>query len=181
MDNGVGIRDQITADGHLQEEINGALEDFADSLPGVTDLRLARLLTRTLEPSWAEHISFQDHVVFPIIANLDSGTKNIAGVVDRLQAQHASLAEHHTEIKEELVNLLDGDRSNSRMLARLLRSAVRQRRRHLEAEAALTGRLPGMFTPSDAALLGSWLANRPKPAFPLSMLNHRQRRRSARD
>jgi len=180
MDSGVDIRAQIAADALLQEEINRALEDFARSLPGATDLRLVRVLTRTLEPSWTEHASFQDHVVFPIVADLNGDAKDITGVIDRLRGEHADLAERHSELREHLESLLDGDHSQARTLASLLRSSVELRSRHFDAEAALAGWLPGFFTPSDLALLGRWVANRPKPPFPLSLFNQR-RRRSARN
>ena len=176
MDKGVGIRDQIAADNRLQEEINRALKDFADSLPGAGDLRLVRILTRTLEPSWTEHVSFQDHVVFPIVEDFDGGAKNMTAVIDRLRAEHAGLAERHSEVREQLESLLDGDRSNSRTLAELLKGAVELRSRHFEAETTLAGCLPELFTQRDLALLGRWLTNRPKPPFPLSVLNHRRRR-----
>ena len=168
-----GIRAHLAADGRLQEEINRALEDFADSLPGSTGLRLVTALAETLDPSWTEHVSFQEHVVFPIVVKRHAGTKDIAAVIDRLQREHAELSERHSEVAERLDDYLNGSSHDAETLGYLLRSAFEFRGRHLESEQRLDGLLPRLFTPSDLALFNDWTASRPRARFPVNLLKLR--------
>jgi hypothetical protein len=170
------IRAQIAADGRLQHEISLALSDFAASLPGLSDLRVVRVLTRTLEPSWAEHVSFQDEVVFPILMQRADKAPHIAATIGQRQAEHAELAEWHGEVAHELRGLLDGDDANGGAIASLLKNTCDMRNRHFGAEAPLGSALPTAFTHADVNLLEAWRACRPRPLFPFSVLARRRAR-----
>lgn len=176
MNSEADIRAHIVADARLQDEITRALHDFADSLPGVADLRVVRILTRTLEPSWTEHVGFQERVVFPIVANLNDRKNDIDELIGRLKTDHAMLAEHHSEVAARLHDILDGDRLNVGTLGHVLRRAGALRIRHFDDEAVLATCLSCPFTADDKALLSSWIASRPNPAFPLGVLGWRRMR-----
>ena len=94
MQSKLDIREQIAADATLQAEISQALVAIADSLSQGTDLRVARIVVRTLEASWDEHVSFQDEVVFPIV--LGRHTRQVALLVDRLRSTSKATSETAT-------------------------------------------------------------------------------------
>lgn len=163
---------RTAADRHLQEEISQALENLADSLPALTDLRLARVLGTILEPSWSEHASFQDNVLFPIIARHShrDGAGELEAVLERLVAEHAELADRHAELVEQLEELAGGKLANFDMLGYLLRSVFDFRRRHVRREAEIERLVPRLLTPADRATLSTWTAGRPAPPFPLNLI-----------
>jgi hypothetical protein len=168
-----GIREHLAVDSRLQEEINHALEDLADSLPGSSGMKLAAALKETLDPSWAEHVSFQEQVLFPIILSRHANARDVGPIVDRLKRDHMEVTERHAEVSEKLDNHLNGRFSNAESLGYLLRSTFELRGRHWEAEQRLDALLPRMFTPADMTLFSGWTSTRSRIRFVSSFMRLR--------
>lgn len=162
------IRAQITADAHLQTEINHALLAVADTLDTGSDRRVVRILTRTLQESWEAHVSFQDEVMFPIIEARHGS--NVERLVERGRGEHAELARLHGAIGRELDDMLHGALPDRATLASLLRSTHAQRQTHLNLDAALAGWLPDTLTQLETSLCADWSSARPHLRFPLNLL-----------
>lgn len=162
------IRGQVVADAHLQKEINHALCAVADTLANGGNRRLARILTRTLEPSWAEHVSFQDEVIFPILIGRHGGELNER--LDRGRLEHSSIAELHAEIARHLDDLSGVDGNMAEGLEALLRHTHAQRLSHIELDAQFDEWLPQAFSDAEHALCEKWTQTRPHPRFPLNLL-----------
>ncbi|KAB2939970.1 MAG: hypothetical protein K8F92_09675 [Hyphomicrobium sp.] len=168
MDTAPNIRAHLDADVHLQSEINHALLAVADGLSAGSDRRLVRILKRTLEASWTEHVSFQEEVVFPIIeARHGQETRDS---IDRLRSDHASLSQRHGEVAQALQGMLHGRDADPALLDALLRMTVEQRRSHVHKDAELDKWLPATFTEHETWLCAEWISTRPRPRFPLNLL-----------
>jgi hypothetical protein len=174
MNDRADIRAQIAADSLLQAEINRALQAIADNLSQGCDPRVVRILNRTLEASWAEHVSFQDEVVFPII--LGRHTRQVALMIDRLRSEHAGLAERHAEVGSRLNGVLQDQPDDTAELDVLLRTTLELRRLHLLVDAELIDWLPASFTAAEVSLCCAWASRRPNPRFPLNLLKSPSRR-----
>lgn len=167
------IRAQITADTHLQTEINHALLAVADTLDTGSDRRVVRILTRTLQESWDAHVSFQDEVMFPIIEGRH-GSK-IKRLIERGRAEHADLSQLHGAIGRELDGMLHGALPDRPTIERLLRSSHAQRQTHLTLDAALASWLPDALTALETSLCVDWSSARPHLRFPLNLLGATRR------
>ncbi len=155
----------------LQLEICTALESLADNLPNVVDLRLARALVGVLEPSWTEHVSFQDEVLFPILIRRHDATRGVAATLETLRREHDEMRDRHTEVIEQICLLIVGEQPNPDMLGYLLRGVFEGHRRHIEGETVfLDATLPSLLTDDDHEALESWHAARPEPPFPIRLL-----------
>jgi hypothetical protein len=162
---------RIAADRMLQLEICCTLESIADSLPGVADLRLVRALTSVLEPSWTEHVSFQDDALFPILVRRHHSSQELSSAVERLRRDHLEIGDRNREVNEQFEMMLGGYEPEPEMFGYLLRNAFDGRRRHIESEIVLVEMyLPTMFTPAERAILDAWNVARPRPPFPLGLL-----------
>lgn len=164
----VDIRAHIDADAHLQREINHALSATAEGLAMTGDLRLVRILARTLGPSWTEHVSFQEEVIVPIAAARHGGStkKSIA----LLRADHDNLSHQHTEIGSVLQGLLDGRPTDLDQLGTTLRATMALRRSHFLLDAELHTSLPAPYTTKERSFCIHWMRTRPPARFPLSLL-----------
>jgi hypothetical protein len=167
------IRTQIAADALLQAEISRGLIAVADSLLQGGDQRVARILTRILETSWSEHVSFQDLVVFPIL--IGRREPRIAAAIEQQQSEHARLSQQHCDLARQLEGLLAEASVDTAGLEALLRSTCALRRSHLNVDEQLDGWLPASLSGEEMALCGMWAAQRPAPRFPLNLLNIRRR------
>ena len=174
MQSKLDIRAQIAADAALQAEISQALVAIADSLPQGTDLRVARIVLRTLEASWDEHVSFQDEVVFPIV--LGRHTHQVALLVDRLRSDHERIRDGNSDIVARLQALLGGISYEPGGLESALRGTFALRRNHLQIDAELGGWLPDTFSPTEQSLSNVWQLSRPSPRFPLNLLKATRKR-----
>jgi hypothetical protein len=155
----------------LQLEICAALESLADSLPDVADLRLARALTGVLEPSWTEHVSFQEEALFPVLMKRHDHSKSLQTELERFQREHVKISDGNAELGEQIELLIGGEAPDPGMLGYLLRNIFESRRRHIDDEAALIEAfLPSLLTPADRVALEMWMATRKKPPFPISLL-----------
>jgi hypothetical protein len=167
------IRAQIAADALMQAEIGRGLIAVADSLPNGSDLRVARILARMLQSSWSEHVSFQDEVVFPILAVRRA--RRLAGLIGRQQTDHARLSQHHRAIEHQLNTLLVKATDDVSGLDRLLRGACDARRSHMAVDEQLDAWLPATFSDGEVRLYHLWANERPHPRFPLNLLKTRLR------
>lgn len=174
MQSNLDIRAQIAADATLQAEISQALVAIADSLPQGTDLRVARIVLRTLEASWDEHASFQDEVVFPIV--LGRHTRRVAFLVDRLRSDHERIRDGNSDIVRRLQALLGGVSYEPAGLESALRGTFALRHDHMQIDAELSGWLPEAFSPTELALSSAWQLSRPSPRFPLNLLKATRKR-----
>lgn len=174
MGSKLDIRAQIAADAALQAEIGQALMAIADSMSQTPELRIARIVLRTLEASWDEHVSFQDEVVFPIV--LGRHARRTAHIVERLRADHAGLSSRHAEIGRHLKGVLNGAINELAALEQTLRATFELRRDHLHVDAELSGLLPPAFSAAELSLCCNWEDSRPTPRFPLNVLKATQRR-----
>lgn len=166
----VDPRRQIAADRHLQQEITKALEGLADSLPAAVDLQLVHILGAILEPSWTEHVRFQDEALYPILVRRNAHAPEVLAMFERLRTEHTEISERHIEVTQHMAMLVEGRLANFEMFGYLLRSAFDCRNRHMIAEACIESWLPRSIAPADKALLDAWQANRSSPPFPASLL-----------
>lgn len=169
------IHAQIKADAMLQREISRALLAVADTLKSGTDRRVVRILKRTLEASWEEHVSFQDAVIFPIIASRHG--PQVKEIINHRRSEHASLSQQHSQIGQHLDELLGAGRARPEGLEILLRDAYAKRQSHLDSDADLDGWLPETFSEAECVLCGKWAELRPKLPFPLNLLRKGERLR----
>jgi hypothetical protein len=174
MQSKLDIRAQIAADAALQAEISQALVAIADSLPQGTDLRVARIVLRTLEASWDEHVSFQDEVVFPIV--LGRHTRRVAPLVDCLRSDHERIRDGNSDILGRLQALLGGISYEPAGLESALRGTFALRQNHMQIDAELSGWLPDTFSRTEQALSNVWQLSRPSPRFPLNLLKATRKR-----
>jgi hypothetical protein len=174
MNDTADIRAQIAADTLLQGEINRALLAIADSLSQGCDPRVVRILNRTLEASWAEHVSLQNEVLFPIV--MGHHARQVATIIDRLRSEHAGLSQRHAEIGSRLNGMLQDHPDGAAGLDALLRTTLELRRHHLLVDAELIGWLPASFSATEVSLCGAWASRRPIPRFPLNLLKSPSRR-----
>src|SRR3990170_3029661 len=95
-------RRRVGADRMLQLEICTALEGLADSLPHEVDLRLGQSLVCVLEPSWAEHVSFLNDALFPILMRRHDGSKEVLSDLERCRCEHVEISDRHSEVNEQI-------------------------------------------------------------------------------
>ncbi|MDO9384583.1 MAG: hypothetical protein Q7T86_17170 [Hyphomicrobiaceae bacterium] len=164
------LRDRISTDRLLQQEITVSLEHLADHLPHVSNDRLPRMLFALLEFSWAEHVSFQRDALFPILRLSASSRSNIDALIDRLEVEHVEISDRHIDVQEHIGNLLDGSPSPPDVFGYALRNAFEARRRHMDGEAELAHWLPPVLAPADAERISRWQSSRADPPFPLNVL-----------
>jgi len=164
----VDIGAQIDADTQLQREINHALSATAGGLAISGDLRLVRILTRTLGPSWTEHVSFQEDVIFPIAAARHGGS--MKRTIALLRADHDNLSQQHSEISSMLQGLLDGRPADLSQFDATLRTTLALRRSHFLLDAQLHTWLPAPYTSKERSFCIHWMETRPRPRFPLNLL-----------
>ena len=162
------INARVHADAALQREISHALAALADSLRDGGDVRIARILSRTLEGSWIEHVSFQEDVIFPILTGRHG--INVAHLVAARCADHASLSQQHAVIARQLDALTGARALNGRDIEAVLRQACSHRLSHLCLDGELTARLPKTYTQAEKALCEKWSSLRPVLRFPLNLL-----------
>lgn len=162
------IREQVGADARLQQEISHALLAVAEALAADGDYRIVRILARTLEASWDEHVSFQHEVIFPIIISRHGDKLN--ELVDGHRAEHASLTQLHAEIGHHLEALLEPAHEQAAGLETLLRRTHAQRLLHLSREDELHAWLPDSLDDGERSLCEKWLQTRPSLRFPLNLL-----------
>jgi hypothetical protein len=168
MHQAADIRAQIAADALLQREISHALLAIADTLPAESDLRVVRILTRTLEASWIEHVSFQDGVLFPILVSRHG--VRVQDMIDRGRSEHASLSQFHARIGDHLDGLLQAGHEPAEGLETLLRTTHADRLSHFALDAELDGWLPETFNDAECSLCEKWSNARPSLRFPLDLL-----------
>jgi hypothetical protein len=164
------IRDQVLADARLQKEISHALLAVADALAAGGDRRIVRILTRTLEASWTEHVSFQDEVVFPILVSRHGST--IKDLLQSRHCEHVHLAKLHAEIGHHLEELLGPGHKTADGLESLLRRTHELRLSHLEFDFQLNDLLPEVFSDAERTLCEKWSKTRPNLRFPLNLLRN---------
>lgn len=162
------IRDQVGADARLQQEISHALLAVADALAAGGDHRIVRVLARTLEASWDEHVSFQHEVIFPIVVSRHG--EKLKALVDGHRSEHASLTQLHGEIGRHLEALLEPAHTLAAGLETLLRRAYAQRLLHMGCETDLHAWLPDTLDDAERSLCEKWLQTRPNLRFPLNLL-----------
>lgn len=175
MAGGAGIRAQIAADCILQDEINRGLALLLAPPEGI-DERLVRALARVVEASWAEHVSFQERVVFPLVAGECRGALGILMAIDRLRQEHDDLGRHHAQLKE-LLTVQAAPQRAGRIppeLYQALRSTLDKRRRHLDAEDVIADHVPPSMPAQSEALYDQWLSSRPGLPFPVGLLTRRK-------
>lgn len=162
------INARVHADAVLQREISHALAALADTLPTGGDLRIARILSRTLEGSWSEHVSFQEAVIFPILTARHG--EAVAQLVSQRCADHATLSQLHAIIGPQLDKLVGERDSIDDNLDALLRQAHSARLSHLCLDGELAARLPKSYSDAEKSLCDKWSSTRPVLRFPLNLL-----------
>jgi hypothetical protein len=167
----VDAYERIAADRTLQLEICCTLESLADSLPEV-DLNLARALAGVLEPSWIEHVSFQDEVLFPILSR-DVERALLVARLDTLKREHTEISGRFGELNEQIVLVIEGEAHNADAFGYLVRGVFESLRSHIDHEAVLLEEfMPRVLSPADRKIVETWSASRAWPPFPISLLSH---------
>lgn len=158
------LLDRLNADRSLQTEICATLEILADSLPGPIDRKLAERLRSIMETGWAEHVGFQESVVFPILQRYHAGLPLITYQIDELQSEHASVAGSTHELSEQLDLLRRGTQLNVNMFGYMLRCTFKELRKHLDCEQRFfAAAVPNALAPVDRELFDHWLSTHAWP------------------
>jgi hypothetical protein len=163
------LAQRLGADRTLQAEIDKAMAGLAEGLPSLQGLRLARVLSTVLEPSWSEHQSFQDEALFPILAKANSARLDDHPLLARLSREHGEIGAHQQELLSFLNAHINGQRAATAKLTVCLTEVLSLRRRHLDAEAALGLMIPAVLDAADKAALDFWASGRATPAFPINL------------
>ena len=153
----------------LQNEINLALGSLLANRPSLVDLRLVRMLTALLVPSWTEHTSFQNEVMFPIIMR-NGGEDAVAALLARLRVEHVDITRLQARLVVDFERVISGRLGDHAAYRDRLRVLLEVRRHHLKAEAQLTGLLPSVLAAADETTIQIWASTRPVPPFPISVL-----------
>ena len=145
------LKARLAADLELQSEICRAIECVADKLPEC-DGALVKLLARIAEPSWREHVSLQERLLFPMLGRhrmpkcqaAQARAPQVAGhgqcqgepitaliaAYTREHIEITRLAETATRCLEDLASGLGADSSG----AECLRAFIEALRRHAASE-----------------------------------------------
>lgn len=164
------ISRRIAADRHLQREIDKGIESLASARVPPVGTRLARMLIAVLEPAWAEHTSFQDEVLFPLLAKRTEAASEFCLLFDRLGSEHGEIAEHHRMVTACLASSLAGRSQSTDRFSTCLRSTLELRQRHYTAEAALERLAAERLDPADCDRLIAWSAARKASTFPVNII-----------
>jgi hypothetical protein len=169
------ISARIAADFALQLDICDALESLADSLPCRDDMTLARMLAAIAEPSWAEHVRFQEAALFPVLKSLTANKRcDACEGLDALEAEHGTCLGQTQEMAEQLRFFVAGEEIDGALMGYTLRSAFDGRRRHIEREQALlTPLLPDILKSSHRSQLESWLVSNAWPGLHTAFVKYR--------
>jgi hypothetical protein len=160
---------RLAADRHLQAEIDKGLATLSDDPPSSVGLRIARVLSAVLEPSWSEHADFQDEALFPIIAKAGEATLQTRALLNRLGREHTEIGQRQREVTVILNNLIAGHPPVDG-LAASLSPVLRLRRDHHDAEAVLERIVPATLEQADRDALDRWAASRAAPPFPVNLI-----------
>jgi hypothetical protein len=161
---------RTAADRHLQGEIDKAIAGLVDGAPAEAACRLARVLAAVLEPSWAEHTSFQNEALFPIVAREERLTPDIPALLERLGREHGEIGAYHREVTTILTRIVARQRAATAAECTCLSEALELRRRHHAAEAVLEDLIPVPLDAADRATLADWTASREAPPFPVNLI-----------
>lgn len=163
------LKEMISEDRQLQRELTAALEQVADSLPQF-DPPLLRVIQAVLEPSWQEHVSFQNEALFPIVKRIGAPPAEIQAMLDQLSAEHLALSEHQANAGRQIAKLMRGRISDFEVFGKEMREVFDLRQRHLDREAQLELWLPLRMDPLAHQVIDAWLRSRPSPRFPASLI-----------
>lgn len=163
------ISRRIAADRYLQREIDKSIESLSATRVPVAGTRVARMLATVLEPAWAEHASFQDEVLFPLLARRTEAPE-LSLLLDRLGGEHSAIAEHHRLVSAGLTSFLSGRHQNDGRFHTCLRATLELRQRHYAAEAALERLVGAHLDSADCDRLITWRDTRKASAFPVSLI-----------
>ncbi|MCC7254210.1 hypothetical protein [Hyphomicrobium sp.] len=160
---------RLSADRHLQAEIDKGIASLAAGLPSPVGLRLARVLVAVLEPSWSEHVGFQDVVLFPIIAKATDTPSEVRNLLEGLGREHDEIGARHVEVTAILNTFIAGRHKSTELTAPLAQT-FSLRRRHHDAEAALEDAIPAALDADDSAAFKRWTASRADSPFPMNLI-----------
>jgi hypothetical protein len=158
------------ADRCLQTEIDKALAELAKGFASPLGLRLARVLTTVLAPSWSEHASFQEEALFPILAKAGDATAATRLLLVRLGREHVEIGERQQEAISVLNDVAGGRAVAGGKLGVCLAGVAALRRRHYDAEAVLEPIIPTALEGPDRVVLARWTADRGGQPFPLNLI-----------
>jgi hypothetical protein len=158
------------ADRCLQTEIDKALAELTKGFASPLGLRLARVLTTVLAPSWSEHASFQEEALFPILAKAGDATAETRLLLVRLGHEHVEIGERQEEAMSFLNDIAGGRSVTSGKLGACFAEVAALRRRHYDAEAMLEPIIPAALEGPDRVVLERWTAGRGGQPFPLNLI-----------
>lgn len=160
----------IAADRELQDEIDKALESLCGPPPRGGADRVMRVLNIVLRPSWAQHTSFQDEALFPIIARSRGPDAETQQLLDGLRSAHTEITARQHTVSIDLNRLVAGWPGEKSGPAKSIAHVVALRRGHSDAEVALATMLPSTLEDVDQALLETWSVRQSHLRFPADML-----------
>lgn len=161
---------RLGADRHLQLEIDKGLASLSEGTEPETGLRIARVLSAVLEPSWSEHADFQDEALFPLIARARNATLETRALLNRLSQEHVEIGARHREVTIILNDLIASRNAPDEELFSSVSGVLAVRRRHHEAESALEEMVPAELASGERAALDRWVASRDAPPFPVNLI-----------
>ena len=130
----VAMRDPIAVLENDQEEylkLCIALEEIADALPGNVDFAKAEAAVLLLRDGFANHVSAQEELLFPILRRRAIASDHIDALLGQIEYEHAVDQGLAVEVAETLADLIEQRRAaKPEMLGYLLRCFFEGYRRH---------------------------------------------------
>ncbi|MAW88411.1 MAG: hypothetical protein CMJ42_17980 [Phyllobacteriaceae bacterium] len=118
------------------------LEEIADSLPDEVDKQKCKLAAREIWPLLRSVHSFEEKIIFPVLADRLAHLSGIEETIARLKSEHAEDECYAEELTDTLLLLGAGDRGvNFDAVGYMLRGFFESVRRHVAFEREIVLRL----------------------------------------
>ena len=118
------------------------LEEIADSLPDEVDKQKCKLAAREIWPLLRSVHSFEEKIIFPVLADRLAHLSGIEETIARLKSEHAEDECYAEELTDTLLLLGAGDRGvNFDAVGYMLRGFFESVRRHVAIEREIVLRL----------------------------------------
>lgn len=166
----LALEQRHAADRLLQGEIDLALESLTAGVPSRVGSHLVRVLCAVLEPSWEEHASFQEDVLFEIMAANGTPAAELRTLLEHLRREHVEIGKRNRETAAILGTLAGGRQIAGTAVMVSIEETLTLRRRHASAESTLEHLLPAELEPHDCDRFDRWAAARTTPAFPVNLI-----------
>jgi hypothetical protein len=158
------VRARLNGEYQLQLEVCAGLESLAERLPLPPDHGLSRTLESILEPSWTEHVSVQEGLVFPLLRQHYAGNARIGNRLTRFSQEHEHLARATRSAAIGLRGQGLAEPPARIACVRTVRALLSSRRRHVvEEHDFLDATLPQAVSVAERIRIGALIAEHAWP------------------